>query len=182
VALPALAAERRAAVQRYLLPAGLTAANPQRRQASDLTDWQTDARPLHSLMYTADWWCLRRVSDALIAHQTSLVEHITCPVVNYTALQRRRPLAVIQAGSLTAVVASRPLYHSATTGWLTDSPSVNYHCSLADCRSQGSPAQHCAVHTYVLPCRCRSDACGRSSQSTRSIVTAAVYALLQWPS
>jgi len=85
VALPALAAERRAAVQRYLLPAGLTAANPQRRQASDLTDWQTDARPLHSLMYTADWWCLRRVSDALIAHQTSLVEHITCPVVNYTA-------------------------------------------------------------------------------------------------
>jgi len=45
VALPAFAAGRRAAIDRYLLSAGLTAANPQqRRAAGEYRDRQTDGR------------------------------------------------------------------------------------------------------------------------------------------
>ena len=42
VALPAFAAARRAAIHRYLLPAGPTAANPPRVAAAGERDRQTD--------------------------------------------------------------------------------------------------------------------------------------------
>jgi len=56
VTLPAFAAKRRvaaplllnagrAAIDRYLVPAGPTAANPQQWRANDGTDKQTDGRP-----------------------------------------------------------------------------------------------------------------------------------------
>jgi len=44
VALPAFAAERRAAMDLYLLPAGRSAINPQQRRENDGTDRQTDGR------------------------------------------------------------------------------------------------------------------------------------------